>query len=119
MFGLQTLDVILGLVFTYLLLSLLCTSVNELIAQWFDLRATTLARGVRLLLSGEEGTIDARNAKASGLTPENLYAHPLIRSLSYAGRAWFRKRPVPLPSYIPSRTFALGLVDRVAPAGDE
>jgi hypothetical protein len=45
-----------------------------------------------------------------------LYQHPLIKSLSYAGRIFPGKRRVAMPSYIPSRTFALGLLDLIAPS---
>jgi hypothetical protein len=52
MFGLPALDLILGLTFVYLLLSLLCTAINELIAQWFNMRPKTLREGIATLLSG-------------------------------------------------------------------
>ncbi len=46
----QTLDVALGLVFVYLMLSLACTAANELLSQWFNSRATTLRQGIDALL---------------------------------------------------------------------
>lgn len=42
------LDVAIGLVFTYLLLSLLCTALNEWLAGLFRLRAKTLKTAVSL-----------------------------------------------------------------------
>ena len=46
----KTLDVALGLVFVYLMLSLVCTAANELLSQWFNSRATTLKQGIDALL---------------------------------------------------------------------
>ncbi|MEE8264015.1 MAG: hypothetical protein V3R40_02025 [Gammaproteobacteria bacterium] len=42
MFGLQALDIALGLIVVYLILSLICTAANELIAGLFKLRARNL-----------------------------------------------------------------------------
>jgi hypothetical protein len=50
MFGLPALDLILGLIFIYLLLALVCTAANELIAQWLNWRPATLREGIRTLL---------------------------------------------------------------------
>src|SRR5262245_18852306 len=54
MFGLQTLDVILGLAFVYLVLSLGCTAIKEMISQWLNWRAETLRDGIRNMLSSAE-----------------------------------------------------------------
>jgi len=105
MLGLPVLDVAIGLVFIYLLLSLVVTAVSELLASWLKRRPATLWRGVVALLGDEMA------AKA-------LYGHPLIKGLT--GTGWFEKyrEGVPFqkrPSYIPSRTFALALLDSVSP----
>jgi len=106
MFGLQTLDVAIGLIFVFLLLSLVVTAVNELIASWLKRRSTTMWRGVVRLLGGEKWAAA-------------VYGHPLIAGLNekpwfepYRKNLPFRKRP----SYIPSRTFAMALIDTLAPA---
>ncbi len=91
--GSVVLEVALGLVFFYLLLSLLCTSLNELIAGLFNLRGKNLLGGLHNLLG---------NVMAA-----RLYDHVLVRGLS---------RPNSLPSYIPSDTFARTLLDIIAPA---
>jgi hypothetical protein len=54
MFGLQTLDVILGLAFVYLVLSLGCSAIKEMISQWLNWRAETLRDGIRNMLSSAE-----------------------------------------------------------------
>jgi hypothetical protein len=50
MFNSSVLDVAIGLIFVYLVLGLMCTSVNEWLAQLFKTRAATLKEGIRRLL---------------------------------------------------------------------
>jgi hypothetical protein len=100
MFGSQVLDVVIGLVFIYLLLSIICTAVNETIAALFSLRARNLAKGIANLLADK---------RIKGLA-ELFYEHPLIKSLYRGSKK---------PSYIPSRTFALALLDGIAPVKGE
>jgi hypothetical protein len=96
MFGSQVLDVAIGLIFVYLLLSVICTAVGELIASVFSLRARNLAKGITNLFA---------DTQLKGL--ETLfYEHPLIKSLYQGSRK---------PSYIPSHTFALAFLDGIAP----
>jgi len=96
MFGSQVLEVVVGLVFIYLLLSIICTAANEMISSLFSLRARNLAKGIANLLSDN---------RVKGLD-ELFYDHPLIKSLSRG-----RKKP----SYIPAATFALAFLDGIAP----
>ena len=100
MFGSQVLDVVVGLVFIYLLLSIICTTVNEMLASLFSLRGRTLAKGIANLLADN---------KIKGLE-KLLYDHPLVQSL-YQGT---RK-----PSFIPSHTFAQAFLDGIAPGKDD
>jgi hypothetical protein len=51
MFDSSVLDVAIGLIFVYLLLGLMCTTVNEWLAQLFKTRAATLKEGIRRLLN--------------------------------------------------------------------
>jgi len=96
MFGSQALDVVIGMVFIYLLLSIICTAANEMIAGLFALRARNLAKGIKNLLADN---------RVKGLD-ELFYDHPLIKSL-YRGKK--------KPSYIPDHTFAVAFLDGVAP----
>jgi hypothetical protein len=96
-FGSQVFDVVIGLVFVYLLLSIICTAANEMIATLFALRAGNLAKGIANLFT---------DRRIKGLD-KLFYDHPLIKSL-YRGE---RK-----PSYIPPHTFALAFLDGIAPA---
>ena len=118
MFGSTILEIAIGLIFVYLLLGLICTTMNELFAMFGNSRAENLRQGVQILLRGEEG---------EKLLHE-FYAHPLIKSLAKGtGRGlmqkfvalpvvhWFVKENK-YPSYIPARTFVLTLLDKFAPA---
>jgi hypothetical protein len=94
MFGSVILEVVLGLILVYLLLGLICTAVNELLAQVLRLRAKTLAEGIGNILN---------DPQAQGLA-KFFYEHPLIR-------AFYRKGD--RPSYIPSQAFAITMIDIV------
>lgn len=96
MFGMQILDVAIGMVFIFLMLSLVVTAFNELMAAWLKRRSKTLWRGVVRLL-GDEGFA------------RTVYGHPLISSLSQSSSG--------KPSYIPSRTFALAVLDGLTDPG--
>ena len=93
MFGSTILEVAIGLVFVYMLLSLLCSAIGEYIEAKVNNRAKYLRRGIALLLNDTDGS-GQDIAKL-------LYAHGLVRPLY--------RTPNKLPSYIPSRTFALAL----------
>ena len=63
MFNSSVLDVAIGLIFVYLLMGLMCTMVNEWLAQAFNTRADTLKEGVRRLLHAPpDGTYLVRSA---------------------------------------------------------
>src|SRR5438105_1473697 len=85
------------MVFVYLLLSLMVTAASELVSAWFKWRAKNLEAGIQNLL---------HDPAHSGLA-KALYDHGLLQGLSKGGKG---------PSYIPSRTFALALLDIIDPA---
>lgn len=51
MFGAVILETAIGLIFLYLLFSLVCSAANELIAQVFNLRAKNLEKGIKRILT--------------------------------------------------------------------
>ena len=102
MFGSEILDIAIGMIFVYLLLSLICSSVNELIERQLKNRATDLEAGIRELLDDHAGT---------GLVTE-LYQHGMVNGL-FKGD-YNAKDKSNLPSYIPSRNFALAIMSIVA-----
>lgn len=123
-------DVMLGLVFIYLLFSLLCTSVNELISRMLKLRARNLREGIGELLG---------DPVLKGLAQE-VYRHPLIQNLSHdrfsgmrriitdvgdfgdTGKKGYAPGPVSnrrLPSYISSENFTMALLDILGKNGSD
>jgi len=92
--SLPILDVAIGLSFIYLLLALVCTSVNELIAGALKLRGKYLELGITRLLNDDLAL------------KEKLYAHPLIKSLTMDAKL---KRP----AYISGKRFAAALLDLI------
>jgi hypothetical protein len=84
LFGSNLLEVAIGMVFVYLLLSLLCSALGELIESFLRFRASDLKKGIGNLLQDPD-------------LANKLFQHPLIKPLGEK------------PSYIPARTFSLAL----------
>lgn len=104
----STLDVVIGVVFLLLILSMIVSLANEACAKILSWRSENLKEGVGNLLSDPEG------ATLAGL----LYQHPLIRTL---GRQRGSDK-IDNPSYIPSQRFAQALTETIrksAAAGTE
>ena len=81
------LDVGIGLALVYLILSLMCTVVQEMIAGFLKVRSKGLRAQIQRMLDDPD---------MAGLA-KRFYAHPRIRTLSEEGK---------LPSYIAASTFA-------------
>src|SRR5471030_1497016 len=113
------LDVAIGLSYTFLAVSLLCSATREAIASLFQTRAKVLLDGVLTMLHEPAGKSRLRGIIPSikrflrmdegfnlaKLGPHSLSAavmtHPLITGLAQQGR---------MPSYIPSAIFARAFV---------
>ena len=96
------LEVAIGLVFVYLVISLLASAIAEVIEHVFHYRADYLRQGVeKLLLDGHEGL------------QRTVYNHPLIKSLYTKSKLESKYLRAGGPAYIPSRQFALALLDIV------
>jgi hypothetical protein len=74
----EVLDVGVGLILVYLILGLMCTTVNEWIAQCLRARAKTLRDGIRTLL-------DAPLAAPPSLGPKDINAVKLVNRLATPG----------------------------------
>jgi hypothetical protein len=114
MLGSDILEVCIGIIFVFVLVSTLCTAVREAIEAWLKTRASYLEFGIRQLLNDPRG---------NGIAKQ-LFEHPLVSGL-YAGRyepddsgkepkRRLFARNKNLPSYIPARNFALALMDLAA-----
>lgn len=99
MFGSAILDVAIGLVFVYLLLSFIVTAAQELLETVIKLRAAHLAKGIEKLLGSDIAKQFFDNPMIKGLSPDKWFG------------AGTRK-----PSYIPSRAFAATVLDILARA---
>lgn len=115
-------DVAIGLVFIYLLYSLLATTINEFIASLFDYRARMLERGLEQMLDGKNYSyywwdrlvkpINNNRHKPTSkfyikthLFTNEISCHPLfVRS---AENSRFSKKP----SYLPADVFSDILID--------
>jgi hypothetical protein len=112
-FGSDILEVAIGIVFVFLIISVVCSSIREGLEAILKTRAAYLEHGIRELL-GDRGP--------RGLAGQ-LYAHPLISGLyssdyspppTRSSLSWYFARGRNLPSYIPSRNFALAVMDLAA-----
>ncbi len=126
----SALDVVIGLSFIFFIFSLICSAITEWIATKLQWRARMLEAAIENLLSGTESPTAAGKALA-----KEFWNHPLIQSLqrpkdvnllakpgaraddtataSSATSAKQKKtKPAMLrPSYIPSHTFVLAILD--------
>ena len=92
------LEVAIGMIFMWLVLSIATMSIQEWVASYLKWRAKDLETAVQRLLGDKAWA-------------EQLYKHPLIAGLS--------KKIGTKPSYIPANKFALALLDIVQTAGTQ
>jgi len=101
MTNLIVLDVVIGLVFVYLLYSMLATILQELLATWFSFLSKLLERALfRMLEDGSKFDRRFSNLKAlfkkstTAVTPNSpsdaFYNHPMIK---YLGEDKYNSKP--------------------------
>lgn len=118
MFNSVALDVVIGLIFIYLLYSLLATVLSEMIASVLGLRARNLKEAINRMLTDDRSGGRFRrltNSLRIMKDPDNViinsfYNNPEIKYLGSAGL--FRK-----PSFIRSESFARTLIDELSGNG--
>lgn len=119
-------DIAIGLIFIYLTLSLLASEIQELIGTFLQWRAKHLKKSIEVLLSGGSETEQSEIDNAKFLVQE-LYKDPLINTLNHQAKENIEKgfRNITenfgqkkslgpkqsAPSYIPSETFAITLLE--------
>jgi len=124
MFGSEMLDVALGLVLVFLLVSLVLTAVQEAIESWLRSRAGDLNRAIFELLQRDDQLVgDFYNhplifaLHRAGLGDDLTHAvHKAVTGRNPFGRAWreVRAARAKLPSYIPREAFSAALLDLLA-----
>ena len=141
MFGSTMLEVAIGLVFVYVVLSLICSGLGEVIARIVSLRANTLRRGIASLLDdgGKKNNKSEKNNTGKTISCDAIYNHGLIRGLcpqrrirpgsnaekqsdeqngnpGFLGRILRARRE---PTWIPPKHFASALINVVTSDQDE
>jgi hypothetical protein len=105
MLGSQTLEVVIGLIFIFLLLSLLATAVNELIMSFFSFRGKDLEKAIKIML---DDTVNPAPSGAGGgparvVSGEAFYNMPLISKFAKRGKN-------NQPSYLSRTNFSRALL---------
>ena len=108
LFNSTVLEWAIGIVFVYMLLAIICTTINEWVASGFGFRAKDLQKAIVQLLDGQP----LRNDTASFL--EKFYAHPLIAGMKNPDKSGSAAHP----QYLQSRQFATTVMD-LATTGKE
>lgn len=120
MFNNVVLDVFIGLIFVFLLYSLLATILHEFIAKWMNLRARMLQKALRRMLEDDRGSVletglpqigtETKKLFSRFLKPinkgsmlEKFYSHPTIKYLGE--NKLFSK-----PSYLHAHNFSQTLI---------
>lgn len=109
MFGSNTLEIAIGIILIFILVSTICAAIREGIEAKLKTRAAYLEQGIRQLLHDKDGSKLAKH----------LYQHPLINGLFNNNYKAGTKNDAPdllakgndLPSYIPAKNFAQALMD--------
>ncbi len=124
MFGSTVLEVAVGLVFVYLLVSLICTQVSDKISEALNWRAHDLEAGIRNILLGNQSndllksifsTVEVQQFNRIYAPLTTLAAHiPLLR-----GRVFTLNNSLAQPDFgpiaIPADAFARGIVAALVP----
>ena len=106
MFGSTAIDVALGVVFIFLLLSLVASTINELILSLMNMRGKELLNGLKMLLDDDNGT---------GLV-KDLYNHGQVFGL-FKGQ-FDPTQHKNLPAYIPVENFVMAILDIIPAKAD-
>jgi hypothetical protein len=92
--GMSVIEIVIGLVFIYLLLSLFASIINEIIASSLSLRGRFLVFAIRQFIDDEHNILS-----------KDFLRHPFFQKISPPCQfSWFRK--VKLPSYLDKADFA-------------
>ncbi|MBW4469834.1 MAG: hypothetical protein KME45_05450 [Stenomitos rutilans HA7619-LM2] len=127
------LDVAIGLIFIYLILSLLASELQELLTTLFQWRAKHLRDSIEVFLAGGSSTPEAEEVKS---LVSKLYDDPLLKNVNQESKGLITKGAREItrwlipgnrkgafgfnqstgPSYIASETFSTSLLERLGMA---
>lgn len=115
-------EVAIGIIFVWIVLSLTTIQIQEWISTQLDKRARDMEEAIHEMLANPNlkaqfydhpviRGLTAKKRKEPSITPPWYYRYPVVRG--------FTKEKRKLPSYIPSQQFALALFDIAMTAGTE
>jgi hypothetical protein len=122
MFNNTAIDMVIGLVFIYLLYSLMATVILEIVARWFDMRPRMLLKSIAVMLDEVDRKpstfkgffVETANTIVSIFKPfknrqqaQKFYDQPTIKFLTES--SWSKR-----PSYITASTFSETLLRMLA-----
>ena len=112
MFDFKILEIAIGLIFIYLLLSLLATAVNEFIIRFLYSRGKNLKRAIVRMLadSVKDPKKDDENAENNEYLVKAFYTHPLIEKFTNPSK-WGWLFNLNTPSYLSNSTFSKVLLE--------
>ncbi len=125
MFDSRTLDIVISLIFIFLLYSLFATILQEMFANWYGLRAKMLRKSIEIMLNGKSDYTVRNNSKSFNTLRyfllvekkgfENSFAFrfyetPIIRSLGKSQKTYLLSPKSTKPAYISSQTFSDALL---------
>jgi len=105
LFNSTVLDWAIGIVFVYLLLAIICTTINEWIAGLTAVRGKTLEKAIRQLLDGQTTNDPTKSFL------QQFYAHPLITGTMNPDKTGSAAHP----TYLQARQFATTVMDLATP----
>ncbi|MEI6330736.1 MAG: hypothetical protein WCP16_15965 [Pseudanabaena sp. ELA645] len=95
-------NIAIGLIFIYLVLSLLASQIQEVIATILEWRAEQLTRGIENLVLGDtdpDSKIKKENEKSIDLV-DKLFKNPLIQNLNQTSKSWTATIPKKFISWL-------------------
>ncbi len=136
MLGSAIFELAVGLVFVFLTVSLVCSTVSDKISEWLQWRAAFLEQGIREVVMGADW---ATNRDFVTQAVRQVYAHPAVQAqFRHVGKvsqlmqaipglnqdvvrvtSYMRGQQWAPPNWIPEKTFVAALLDTVAPASGQ
>ncbi|WP_071190603.1 hypothetical protein [Trichormus sp. NMC-1] len=109
------LDIALGLIFIYLILSLLASEIQELIATVLQWRAIHLKKSIEILLAG-----DVKSSESQDIIElvNRIYSNPFIKSINQEAKGFFSILPRKITWLIADTTRPLRKLIAKSPKGE-